>query len=608
MEIEFLTIERNEYLNDALKRKGFKNIPTNVILDKTLTGIGATYNEIIANRNSIIIEPNIPVITGKTKNHKANTLGVYEKCKESSIKSFLLNSKIKYKKLITTPEGFRKIRNVALKLDIDIYKNYFCLFDECEKITQDIEYRKSISQPIYDFFRFENKAFVSATPLALTHTELEQQGFKILKIKPLFDYKQDIELIATNNVYRSLERKLQELRSSLNICIFLNSTKGINQVVTGLSTNDYKIFCSEKSLKAIKALGLNNVFSDIDLPLAKYNLFTSRFYSAVDINLKANAPDIILLTNLHLAQHTAIDPLSEAIQIQGRFRKEIEGKKYNSLTHITNFMQYDVLTDEQIEKQIEENRITYEALKKRYVENEDIVRQKAIKIDLKSLSFNDLLDDSGEINSFAVNNLYNEERVKRYYTSSNLLVRAYEESKYFNVSFTELYTLEGEIQLQFHRKKTVKDSIKFIVDFLEQGVEVRLLKETVRQADDSDYYFLVDTVAKVYEFSGSCYFEKVNYSRKKVEAELVRIESEEKRFSLEILEEIISHFELGKRYEKNCLKNYIVETYSRYGVIFKVTQKTILDYFEAKPYNNDKPATLKLEAVNPRILLNTLFQ
>ncbi len=64
METTTLELHHNEWLSDALRRGGYgENIPTNVILDKTLTGVGATYCEIHAKRNSIIIEPNVPVQT-----------------------------------------------------------------------------------------------------------------------------------------------------------------------------------------------------------------------------------------------------------------------------------------------------------------------------------------------------------------------------------------------------------------------------------------------------------------------------------------------------------------------------------------------------------------
>ena len=39
-------LHKGEWLLDALKRVGYKMIPTNTILDKTLTGLGATHSEI----------------------------------------------------------------------------------------------------------------------------------------------------------------------------------------------------------------------------------------------------------------------------------------------------------------------------------------------------------------------------------------------------------------------------------------------------------------------------------------------------------------------------------------------------------------------------------
>ena len=56
-------------------------IPTNVILNKTVTGCGATYTEIKTHRNSIIVEPNRPVIYGKcaqAKHKDDNLKGVYQ--------------------------------------------------------------------------------------------------------------------------------------------------------------------------------------------------------------------------------------------------------------------------------------------------------------------------------------------------------------------------------------------------------------------------------------------------------------------------------------------------------------------------------------------------
>ena len=156
MKIIKAILHKGEWLLDALKRIGHSMIPSNAILSKTLTGLGATHSEIHSKRNSIIIEPNVPVILGKL-NDNENMEAVYQKCEPYNIKKYL-QMDIPYKKIMTTPESFKKIRKAAEELRINIYEDYFCLFDECEKLTQDSDYRPAIAQPIYDFFMFKNKA------------------------------------------------------------------------------------------------------------------------------------------------------------------------------------------------------------------------------------------------------------------------------------------------------------------------------------------------------------------------------------------------------------------------------------------------------------------
>ena len=177
MKIIRAIIKKGEKLFSALKRIQYNNIPSNVVLDKTLTGIGATYGELHSHRHSIIIEPNVPVIQQKTDEHKnLQPLAVYAKCTEARIKKYL-SSNVQYKKLLCTPESYKKIKKAAEHVGVNLYTDFFCLMDECEKFIQDVDYRKRISQPVNDFFQFNNKAMVSATPLKMRHPELQRQNF-----------------------------------------------------------------------------------------------------------------------------------------------------------------------------------------------------------------------------------------------------------------------------------------------------------------------------------------------------------------------------------------------------------------------------------------------
>ena len=77
------------------------------------------------------------------------------------------------------------------------------LFDECEKIIQDVDYRGDIHLPVNDFFKFEGKAMVSATPLMPRDPRFAEQGFEMMRVEPTYDYKQRVKLLVTNNTMDS---------------------------------------------------------------------------------------------------------------------------------------------------------------------------------------------------------------------------------------------------------------------------------------------------------------------------------------------------------------------------------------------------------------------
>ena len=209
-----------QYLTEVLPM-----IPANTILYKTLTGLGATYGELKADRNSIIIEPNVPVIVGKCndpKNRGDNLFGVYEGIYTDDLVKYLEASTNKRIKILTTPESFAKVKDAFELMDMDVYGTCFLLFDECHKIVKDVDYRSDIILPFDDFFLFNEKALVSATPILFSDPRFESQNFQTIKIEPTFEYKLPIKLIHTNNVLEQLKRELGKLDTT--ICFFINST------------------------------------------------------------------------------------------------------------------------------------------------------------------------------------------------------------------------------------------------------------------------------------------------------------------------------------------------------------------------------------------------
>ena len=603
MEIVKAILHKGEWLLDALKRVGYTMIPTNTILNKTLTGLGATHSEIYSKRNSIIIEPNVPVILGKL-NDNDYLEAVYEKCTPYSIEKYL-KMDIPYKKIMTTPESFLKIRKAAQKLNINIYKDYFCLFDECEKLTQDVDYRRKISQPIYDFFQFEQKAFVSATPLEMSHPEFERQGFLQILIVPDYDYKKDLELIVTNSYYKRLRIVLDNLRDSKHICIFFNVTDGIGDLISNLGVTDYKVFCSDKSVKKLKNRGIVNTYSQIDYPLAKYNFFTCRFYSALDIRIGKYKPDILMLTDLRTAQWTMIDPFTEAIQIQGRFRKK--GKDditYNSLTHITTINpDIRVRSKKEIKERVEQFISNYNLLKEHHDKTADDCKKEAIHEDMENLKYQDLIDERGEINPFSIDNLCNEERVKTYYQSADKLYQAYLDTGFFNVTYNNVTECVGDDDIEklnntkiaTEQRKQLLCLIVRLEEWFKSGnitfEEKNMILNQLRLQSECDY------ILTAYNKIGKDAIVSANYKKslidKKVK-EYDNAQAQRLRFSPKVLNEIKAEFSLGIYLPKEEIKQRLQQIYHENGVNFKATQDTIRDYYDCDVSNSKEKPSFKL--------------
>lgn len=603
MKIVQAILQKGEWLLDALKRIGHSMIPTNCILNKTLTGLGATHSEIHSKRSSIIIEPNVPVILGKLDENETLE-AVYAKCTPYNLKKYL-QMDIQYKKIITTPESFHKIRKAAEELGINIYKSFFCLFDECEKVTQDIDYRRKISQPIYDFFRFEQKAFVSATPLLMSHPDFERQGFQMVKVEPSFDYRKDLTLIVTNSYYECLRRVLDSLKDSKHICIFFNVTDGITELISNLGIADYKVFCSEDSVKKLMKRGMIQAYSQIDYPLARYNFFTCRFYSALDIRIGKYKPDIIMLTDHRTANWTMIDPFTEAIQIQGRFRKR--GKDdvtYNSLTHISTVNpDIKVRSKEEIQNRVERFIANYYLLKEEHDAELDEFKKQAILEDMSNLKYQDLIDERGEVNPFSVDNLYNEERVRSYYQSAEALYHAYLDTGFFNVTFLNVCDCVGaddierlnNTKVQIDQRKIILQLIVRIEQWFMEGKITYQDKEMhldfFRQQPEGNY------VLTAYEKIGKDAIVSAEYKRSLIDRkvrEFDKAQANKLRFSENVLKDIQREFPLGVYIPKKDIQQRLHMILQENGVMYKVTQDSIRDYYDVTESNSKELPSFKL--------------
>lgn len=588
------------YLEDALKAEGAEFIPSKCIINKVLPGLGATHMEIMAKRHSIIIEPNVPVILGKKEQHGEDILAVYEDCTPTKVKDYLLNHRIKWKKIISTPEGYIKKIVPAIKATkVDVYNDYFLLFDEVEKITQDCGYRPNIAKPINDLFdKFKNKAFVSATPLSFSDPRFEEQGFEIIEIDPQWNYRKDLTLITTNDFDNAVLDYFDKHKSSNCICIFLNSTDSINRIIHSLGIDDEsKVFCSERSYKKLQRVDFKNVYYNLDFPLAKYNFFTSRFFSAVDILLTdKQTPDILLLSND--IRFTRIDPSTEAIQIYGRFRNG-----FKSLTHIAKPLPEEtaIKSDADLLEGLEKSKEIYEYLKANLEEvyEDDIfnIQTDAINEDLKVLRYNRFLDEKEKLNHFAVDNLLDDFRVLRYYLTPETINRAYRNTGHFNIKHKNIInkTVRGVFDI---RKYNGKEKRIKIIEELE-SLNSDCSNGVISEAKKDEYVDILkredNIIVDIYNALGKSEIEQQNYNITRLKDKYAKYLTEKRRLSNEVAQAIFDNFEAreGTPISKATIQQEVKGIYKKIGIVYNVSQITIEDYYD-KPANSGSKRTYTL--------------
>jgi len=586
MTTQIIQINKNEngkiqYLTEVLPM-----IPTNTILYKTLTGLGATYGELKADRNSIIIEPNVPVIVGKCNDpkHKENNLfGVYEGVYTEDVIKYLEKSADKRIKILTTPESFQKVKDAFELMDMDIYGTCFLLFDECHKIVKDADYRSDITLPFDDFFLFNEKALVSATPISFSDPRFEMQKFQIIRIEPAFEYKLPVSLIHTNNVLGQLKRTLDKLDAT-DICLFVNSTDMIYSFIKQLDIeNESTVFCAKKSVEKLKNKKFKHAFEQWSKSkMKKYNFFTSRFYNALDIELEIK-PTVIMISDVYFSEYSMIDPHTDAIQAIGRFRNGV-----NRVCHIFNTNpNLPVRTEEEIGIYLQVSKEVYDKIKTFYdcATSEDA--RKAYREALKVLPFNQMLNKDGKENFFAIDNYVDEALLKSSYNAQEKLIASYRSNRLFDLDVESAYFPFGDFERLKKESKyaSLKDKRKEVVRQLEllkgddETEMIRNYKEDLRKADSFIY--------GAYEEIGKEMIESLDYSVKRIKEAMILKQHREKTEGTEFIQLIKNSFKVGQKYTKKYIKEELTRIYALTGVTPQktITGQSIKEFFHVKEIN-----------------------
>jgi len=466
------------YLSDNQR---FSNgTPSNYIIFKRKPGLGATYGEITyEERNSIILEPNTPVLEGKRdamrngeKLHP-NILVVFKGVEKEEVLAYL-KSDITPKKILCTPEAYMyKVRPSIESSDFNLYSDFFMLLDECDRLIKDVHFRDKITLPMGDFFKFKSKAMISATAIEPTDQRFLLNNFKILNLEPELEIRQKLILIQTNNIIESID-KARIRNEGKQMFVFINSPTVALMLIKRMDIEgESRIYTSIKSVRSLKKEHGFDQCTSSGGNYSKYNFMTSRYYSAVDIELN-DKPVVIMISDVIRRKFTMLDPYTDVIQILGRFRNGI-----HSAAHITNFKaDMEWKEEETAVKFIKDSFNIYEKVKVVTEENNSteggLVTGKEA---LEGMKISNYIDsESGGLSSFMLDNFILDHRTISYYTDIERLKIAYEKTNYFTILLlNEYYDINDSAMLVLESESHSQESNRIIAEILQNYTIERVM-------------------------------------------------------------------------------------------------------------------------------------
>ena len=557
-----IKINKGQYLSDIISE-----ILSNAIYFKTLPNIGATFKELAAKRHSVIVEPNLPVIKGK---RTTEILGVYEGVTVDQIIDYL-NSKVIYKKLLVTPESFFKVKEAIQYSNMDLYNDFFLLFDECDRTIRDVDYRKSITLPMNDFFQFKNKAFISATALVPSDPRFAEQGFQHITIEPTFNYKKYITLITSNNIHLSLKRVIEQNHSD-NFCIFLNSTSLALSLIKKLDILDEsQIFCSRESTYKLKSNGFSHAHEHLK-DFKKYNIFTSRFYAAVDM-FPVKPPTIIMVTDLVNAPFSMIDPISDSIQIVGRFRNG-----HDKVFHISN-------TDDTIEPKTKEEVKAYlYGCEESYTQIQALAKSATnsgaadtLKEALKLVTYANYLEPDGNKNHFMFDYAYLEEQTKSYYTLPENLKAAYDSKHFSPTHIQEKFPLKDNGLSSGTPLKQIVNSVIMALDDIYNPVTTFTFND--RNVVLAELTKCFPQLVEAYKVLGPSELQKNGYSYKQIKKAVSLKKEMDGKSNYQFLKSLQDEFQDGDTDSTSNLKTRLARIIVKHRLDLQPEIKLLQEFF-----------------------------
>lgn len=305
------------------------------IIDKSITGIGATTLEINTElRNSIIVVPTKALAYNKcisTNNAKSEYYCMYVGSSIGDITKDITIDKIKkyidyrgasVRKFIVVADSLPMLLDFLKILGEDIYRDYFLMVDEIDTMQADSAYRPRLEAVMDYYFRFKfyNRAAITATMSAFSNPKLENEAR--VRIEWEVNPKRDISTLFTTYVDDLAWNEINILLETdeNKILVAYNSLDGIANIIKHLSipSSDCGILCSERSIDKAQ-LYIDDVHNSIGSNghlLKRVTFMTCAYFAGIDIMDKCH-----LITVTSKLQPFTYLSLNRMTQIAGRCRK-----------------------------------------------------------------------------------------------------------------------------------------------------------------------------------------------------------------------------------------------------------------------------------------------
>ncbi|MCX2472794.1 hypothetical protein OQZ33_00480 [Pedobacter sp. MC2016-05] len=589
-EIEIKVSRAIKYITDyELFKMGF---PTNKIYIKTLPGWGATHGEIkIFRHHSICVNPHVPVIEEKSKAKADDMLKypdicvVYEKVTQSDVLRYLKGNVV-WKKILCTPEAYdKKVRPAIEESEFDLFKDFYMLLDECDKLIKDVGFRPMVEAPMDDFFMFENKSMISATALVPTDPRFEQHGFEIYRIVPDYDYSQPLDLVITNNIIASLE-KVINAHPNEKFFIFINSATHIHAIIEALGIAEQSIvYCSGKSVRKLAKEGFDNANDKLS-NYPRFTFFTSRYFSAVDVFLETK-PIVIMITDVY-DEKTLLDPYTDNVQIVGRARNGV-----SDIYHITGTNpSLETIDENEVRQYLDESYSAFQEVKQLGNNIKSSGGKDTLSQCLSAPKILNIIKKDESLHHGMIDNFMLDNKIKTTYKSQDTLISTYDRIGNFKVRLrVDSYEATHKQMLTDYKNENFKIRCE----------NVAKMMDVWRRPFDSDgqiRFVLGDFISTlerdnpdIADYFNKLTFEvmqKLSFDKRKMNRELAKIVKKSKFQDGLVRREVHAEFTLLIPVKDDIIKKKLTSIYVKNGYADGAKAADFGKFFESKRSTKDK--------------------